>query len=315
MTTIDHIHYSSLWSTPIGELEKDFDYYMARTDILTVTEVQNDRRSAKLAEKGWKYFAATGVRGGDECAVAWKNSVWKLEWKKALKVSQKTWKRKGNTVAPLHASTVVLRHKQTGFKLLISAMHFPALVEDVWRTPKAAQDARVQTYKRSITNWKKHINQQEMKHKPDGVILTGDWNLDFKKNWVRNYVMSEFKPRGFKLSWKHFPSNGTHYRGRIIDASLFKGMKTKDGSKLVPKRKGKTSDHRGFRTVYTKGKTKVLGPSAGTGPGAKELTGEEEDYPPSGDTKQGIPWWGFGDYDDDTEYQLRMGEPYRGERI
>lgn len=98
-----------------------------------------------------------------------------------------------------------------------------------------------------------------------------------------------------RLAWKDFPSGGTHSKTngggtRIIDADYYKGMSS-EGSYLLAW--DDSSDHRAYKTVYDLPKVRT-----GSAP-------QLDPYVPgSGDIKDGEPWWGFGDYDDDEIYHL-----------
>jgi hypothetical protein len=71
-----HIHCSSRFDRSAESLETDLDDWMSQSSLITVTEVNNDNRAAKLREKGWSYFNSKLNQGQDDVGIAWEKANW-----------------------------------------------------------------------------------------------------------------------------------------------------------------------------------------------------------------------------------------------
>lgn len=260
---------------------------MAHSSLITVTEVTNNNRSAKLAEKGWRYFNAKDDQGrdADNCAIAWRTDTWHRRTGKILRLSNNTFDRTfGLQNLYIYACTVVLTHAN-GQRLLVSVAHPPAHIEGPggFKTTTQGWLARKNAYLSALKNWSRHVSDMQRKQQVDATLIVADWNLNLKDNWVRALLKEHWGD--YKLSWKHFPTEGGSLGGqRIIDGSLYRGMST-DGAELMAR--SASSDHRPFRETF-------------------DLKGSEpkDAYDPAtGHTGPGREWWGFGDYTYDEAFE------------
>ena len=229
-----HVHASGRYDVPRRVLEKDLDRFMADTDLVTTTEIHDKRRASALEEPGWQRFWQPGRLAG-ECGMSWRADTWELVTGTTAELTRKTFRTAANDGRKKvgHAATALLRNIATGRTVLVSVAHMPSNVEaaDGRGWTHEAQD-RVNAYKDAMTGWKEHVRAMVKAHAPDVVLVTGDWNLDLKRSWVRRWVRGKWDNLGItNLSWKApFPRGGTlvdhrfgRTRKRLIDATLLWG--------------------------------------------------------------------------------------------
>jgi thymidylate synthase len=297
LPSFTHIHSSSRFDRPASVFEEATDNFMKHCSILTVTEIHQNNKAAVLREKGWNYYnAKAGKQGADNCGVAWNRDVWACTWQGSRKLHQKGYKRfKAHLPAPyVHACTVVLKHRASGKKLMVSVTHMPAWVDKVGPAPGFKTHgydwrSRKEAYIESVKTWSVWTEHMIRKHNLDGVLIVSDWNLNMKDKWFQNFLRDHWG-KAYKMTWRHFPASGGSMspHGKIIDGSLVRHLAIEDGgAELMPRTP--SSDHRPYkeRLRFAKG----------------ELVQSDEDDP-DGDVRKGKPWWGFGDYDDDFLYGI-----------
>src|SRR3954469_24792676 len=125
-----HIHCSSRFDRSAEALENDLDNWMARSDLITMTEVGNNGHAARLAEKDWNYFNSKQGGGRDNCAIAWDTTVWSKVKTHLIQLENVRWYTVGHHVSPhLYAATVLLRNRATDERLLCAVCHLPAHVQ------------------------------------------------------------------------------------------------------------------------------------------------------------------------------------------
>lgn len=295
-----HIHCSSRFDRSAASLEHDVDDWREQCSIITLTEVANDKRGATLAEKGWGYARAKKDYGRDECAVCYRKDTWKQVY-----FGYKKLNSRGRVYAgPVCSCDVILKHATSGHRVLISVTHMPSGVEGShrWNTRKDHWQARKEAWMSSLENWSTHIKDLDRKHNPDAILIVCDWNLNLKKNWVRDLLHTHWG-QGYKQAWVRFPTSGGSLNGgpvaplgapgkgtgdRIIDGTLYKGQIQVDTppNLLATVR---SSDHRPYKERF-----QFLG-KADKAP---------DDEPASGDVSNDDAWWGFGDYMDDEIYAI-----------
>lgn len=292
MADFRHIHCSSRFDRSAESLETALDTWMDECSLITLTEVANANRAAKLREKGWDYYNAT-QRGGraDDAAICWRKDTWHVKgrWLRRLYGS---FKSTNQVLSGLWCSTVLLRHTGTGHLLLVSVSHMPHDVQAAggFKTTGDAWQARKVAYQDGMRHWAAHIENLDRKRKPDAIIVCGDFNVGLNTDWFRAYMKDRWRKLDLRCAWKHFPTEGgsIHVQGRIIDGTFYHGMTT-DGAELMPH--DPSSDHRPYEETFTLGKTEKSDAKSGTDT-------------PSGHTYKGVEWWGFGDYEDDELYEL-----------
>jgi hypothetical protein len=188
LPSFTHIHSSSRFDRPAATFEAATDNYMKHCSILTVTEIHQNNKAAVLREKGWNYYnARAGKQGADNCGVAWNRDVWACTWQGSRKLHQKGYKRfKAHLPAPyVHACTVVLKHRASGKKLMVSVTHMPAWVDKVGPAPGFKTHgydwrSRKEAYIESVKTWSVWTEHMIRKHNLDGVLIVSDWNLNMK---------------------------------------------------------------------------------------------------------------------------------------
>jgi hypothetical protein len=281
-----HIHCSSRFDRSLESLEHDLDNWMQRCSIITLTEVQNNRRSGRLREKGWDYYSAKKIQGADNCAIGWSREVWSVQWQGVRKLHQHRWI--GHHFAYVHAAAVLLKHRQRGQTLLVMCTHMPAHIDahgddKHFITTGAGWRGRKAAYQTSIKNWSTWTHQLDRSKRPDGILVVADWNISLKDDWFRAYLKDHWG-KDYKLGWKHFGTMG--WRGgspRVIDGTLAKGLAITEGAQMM--HAVRSSDHRPYIESFD---------FAGKGT-------RSEDPGTTGHTKPGRAWWGFGDYEADDE--------------
>lgn len=295
MVTFTHIHCSSRFDRDAASLESDLDDWMGRSDLITVTEVTNDRRASRLAEKGWKYFNSKIDNGSDNCGIAWDTSVWSQQSASVVQLENVRYYTLTHHISPkVYAITVVLKNRQTDKKLMVSCSHLPAHVQGRGQfSPTGNQTdaewrARKLAYTTAMNTWSDVVVGLLSKHKPDHTLIVADWNLDLKEGWVRQYLHDHWDRTGVQLAWQHFATLGTSIDGgsRVIDGSLYKGMNIDTAPRIMAG--VRSSDHKPYIEKF----------EIAVGANNQPVSGVPKDDPAwdrSGSTR-GDPWWGFGDY-------------------
>ena len=229
-----HVHTSGRFDVSRRVLEKDLDRVIAESDLVTTTEIHDKRRASALEEPGWQRFWRPGRLAG-ECGMSFRTDKWQLVTGSTPVLTRKTFRIASNDGRKSvgHAATALLRSVATGRTVLVSVAHMPSNVESAdgkdWS--HSAKD-RVNAYKDAVRGWKEHIRATVKQEAPDVVLVTGDWNLDLKRSWVRRWLRGKWDDLGItNLDWKApLPHGGTlvdhrfgRTRKRIIDATLLSG--------------------------------------------------------------------------------------------
>lgn len=294
MTEFTHIHCSSRFDRSAALLETDLDSWMAVSDLVTLTEVTNDRRAATLAEKGWGYYNSKRDDGSDQCGIAWDNAVFVRKKLLTVRLENVRFKTLTHHNAQfIYAINLLLGHRTTKETLMVSVTHFPADVQGRGQLAPAHDQtaaewrARKLAYTTSMTNWSNSVKARVTAWKPDNLLCVADWNLDLKQGWVRHYIDDHWKQvTGIRQAWNPpYPTMGTSINGgsRIIDGALYLGMQLSAKPVILPA--VRSSDHRPFKETFLLSATE-------SDPAAFEYTG----------SVMGDPWWGFGDYRIDEIY-------------
>lgn len=299
-----HIHSSSRFSRPVSSLETASDAFYRQASVVTWTEVGAPQRTPALAEAGWGYFnALTNADGQDECAVSWRLDTWVRQWGRPLFLTGRWQTFTGGTRWKVYAATVLLKHKTTGHKLLVSVAHMPNKIGGATGFSPQGQGfpQRKESYITATKNWNAHVVDIERKDRPDLVIVSADWNINFRKAWARDYVNGHFKQSGVVQNWKDFGGKGTFGRS-VIDATLYSGM-TSDGSVVIAD-PGDSSDHNPFRNRFTVTKKPGTPVVPGKGSSGTGTTPTDAGGGTANGSGNGVEWWDFEDYGDDTIYHV-----------
>lgn len=308
LPTFRHIHCSSRYDRSPESLESDLDNWMANSSLVTLTEITNDRRAAKLQEKGWNYYNAKAGGDADNTGICWRLDTWKRTYGAVRRLSSGTFDRvNGMHNLYIYSATVVLKRVDSGHRLMVSCSHLPSHImgSGGFRTTEQGWAARKRATLTALNNWSTHIKDLERKQKADATLVIADWNLNLKDDWVWNLLHDKFD--GYKSAWNHMPTSGGALVGgpsaphgapgvsahdRIIDGTLYRGVKVTDGPDQMAR--VRSSDHRPYHETF-------------------QFTDKAEQpikstpTKPSGDIKHGEAWWGFGDYMTDELYELTTG--------
>lgn len=235
MTGVAELHVDHMSSrfdrTPLSLFNAIRDSIKAGAEILTFTEVANDRRAAQLRAFGWKVLRDDRGDLG-EVAIAFNPQVWAVEKHRTYVLGPDSGPG-GREVAIV----ALLRHVATKRTLLISTSHMPSAVEGRW----GALTRRVRVYQSSLQNWRRIIRHWYRTEVPDGILITADWNLNLHRAWVRAYFRAAWPGVRIPVAW---PKQGTHAGGRLIDFPLGRRIRTLVFAVLPA---DPSSDHRRIR--------------------------------------------------------------------
>ena len=300
-----HIHCSSRYDRSPESLEADLDDWMDHSSLVTLTEITNDRRAATLQEKGWNYYNARIGPDSDNCGICWRLDTWKRTFGVVKRLSTNTFDRfNGMHNLYIYSCSVVLKHVTSGHKMLVSVSHLPSHIEGDHglRSVGVGWEGRKRATRQALNNWATQVKDLERKQHCDGALVIADWNLNLKDQWVWNLIHDQFTT--YRLAWNQMPTAGGAVTGgpsapqgapgvsthdRIIDGTLYRGLKLSDGPNLMAR--VRSSDHRPYNESFTF-----------LSVGEKEPVDPHDT--PSGDVKHPDPWWGFGDTMTDEIYAL-----------
>lgn len=293
-----HIHCSSRFDRSAESLETALDGWMDQASLITLTEVANQNRAARLREKGWSHVCATQKGGrADDAAVCWNKTYWneKQHWVRRLYGS---FRSTNQVLEGLWATTALLKHTTNGQTLLVSVSHLPHDVvgKGGFKTVGEGWRARKVAYQTAMQRWATHIGDLNRKKKPDAVMIVADFNISQKADWFRDYMDNRWKHLDLRCAWKNFPTGGTGPGGGLIDGTWYHGMTT-DGAHLMAH--DPSSDHTPYKEVFTLGKSEPKGE-------ATQVTGHHY---------KGKEWWGFGDYLDEDLYELARATGEEGGEV
>jgi hypothetical protein len=232
-TLIRHVEFSMLYGNKPGkprvtpsQVHRDLVTLSKRTDLITMTEIVTSTRANAVRLDGWGLCWHPGTDAG----VLYNKDMFYQNWYRSRKVSDtRYYSEMGNRwVLPGHITACMLTVKATGKTVLVTAGHAVSCVMsrrgDGWiprnqlcgngattsnRAYIQRNPRRIAAYKDHLNGWAKWDKALEATYKPDVNVLTGDFNLDFKKFWVRKYLSTVFD--GKEMSWRKWaPEDYTH---------------------------------------------------------------------------------------------------------
>jgi hypothetical protein len=169
--TFTHIQSSSRYDRTPASLDRAVDRYERMADIITGTEVARESREKALNRPGWG--VVTGDKSGwDDCYILFRKSMFILKHQESFDMGGR-W-----------AKIAVLLEVRTGKKSVWASVHYPAHVEGDLARKRKTSDTVLWT--KTIWSLKRRVNQLVRQHKAEAAFISADWNLDFKKLWVRN---------------------------------------------------------------------------------------------------------------------------------
>jgi len=235
MKTFKHTHLSTRYDRSVEVLRKVVSGYTETADIITLTEVDSERREKALRFDKWG--VVTGDKTGrDDCGILWDESVW---WSRHEETFNVTPYMAGN----VGAAVAILEHKATGKRVLFSVIHLPSSVEGNGRVAGGRRDE----WYDAVNAWRKKCKALARKYKTRRMVLVADWNLNLKARWVRTVVRGLFPLWKFTWDVSKLPAGGTH-GSRLIDFTITKG-RIKVARRPRIHRSHPVSDHRGYDEV------------------------------------------------------------------
>jgi hypothetical protein len=228
-----HVHTSGFGQSDLGSLQRDAAAFRASADLITMTEVQTAARRDALAGTGFAVVWNPGSSASAENGIAYRTSVFDLVSSESTPVSTLSYARGSGTsrVVP-DATTAVLREKATGKTVLVSVLHTPSLVERPNGKGWWMRDAnRIAAYKEAMTGWRDAIVAERNAVHPNAVIVAADFNLDYKRAWVRSYLTDTWDNLGaIDTAWTQGSRGSTftdvkrgRTRHRLIDNTFAAG--------------------------------------------------------------------------------------------
>lgn len=246
MNTFKHIHSSSRFDRSLESLEKSLRAHMADAPLVTLTEIGAEAREQVLRKVGreLKWGVITGDESGaDDCAIVYDKARFELIYTEQFKsATQEIWRTDGVKRGLPYSTIAVLRDKKAGKTFVLSVGHYASSVEQELHAGDTTYRRAIQ-WRQSTKNTKNRVNQLARKHKAHARMVVADWNVDFKKLWVRAMVKA-IAP-SYTLTWTNVNvAGGTHHR-RLIDATILRGkLKVKGSAKLYAD--DASSDHRPY---------------------------------------------------------------------
>lgn len=254
ITTIRHLHSSGRWDRAAALLLSDLRQWVKQVvpHLITLTEVGDGQRGRILEQlAGFQRVQHAPAIGADECAVLFDTGMFELVDWESVAVSDRTYRRINGKQSPkFYALNVALRLREHPDEIIVvSVIHTPSSVE----TPRGWADGeRPLVYRDVVHGWKRAVGvfARAVKAKERAAgrkvrvhrLLTGDFNLNMLKAWVRAYLGTVFG--NLTQLWsKVRPNSGTH-GARVIDTSwLSRGLRALKAKVLA---QSPSSDHKAF---------------------------------------------------------------------
>jgi hypothetical protein len=191
---------------------------MKRTDLITLTEIATPQRAEALRSERWGLCWHRGADTG----VLYRRVVFRAKWCRDRFVTNARYfsQMTRRWVRPSRITAAMLVEKaSSGRQVLVTVGHAVSCAfsrfNDGWipddqlcsngrRTTDHGyirrNSLRVPAYKAHLKGWADWVTALVGMHDPDVVVTTGDFNLDFKKHWVRKYLAHVWKES--EMSWK-----------------------------------------------------------------------------------------------------------------
>lgn len=240
-----HAYGSGHYSESAAHLAAWVTDAVRRTSLLGGTEVYGKPRTDALRNTLHKHHWGlhSGQHGdADQLFHAWDNDVWEVEYREEYVVTHRTYVRVGGATAPPSGVIVTgLRHRPSGHRLMRVLHHLPAGIEG-----NAGPGHIFKWYGRAamlvdaVRGEHALLKHLRAKHKPDAVMLGGDWNLNFERLAVRHFMRGIFPAA--RLNTVTFKGSGTLGK-RFIDMFLLWRLAEVDAPAV---RESGASDHRWY---------------------------------------------------------------------
>jgi hypothetical protein len=274
-----HIHKSLLFGHKPGEpnvtpaqIRADIKPLTKRTALISLTEIINVQRANAVRFDGWGLCWPRGADSG----LMFRKSLFSKKWSGAKRVSTaRYYSELGNRwVLPQAITGCLLVEKATGKKVLVTVGHAVSCAfsrhNDGWipanqlctnggttanRAYINRNPLRVFAYKQHIKQWHQWVIDLTVRFTPDVVMTTGDFNLDFKKFWVRQYLGNIWKES--QLGWQDWGRNDYTHLMRtlwgtkkiLLDGTFISGEGVSFQHGSVPFPETVASDHSALEDV------------------------------------------------------------------
>lgn len=204
-------------------------------DLIALTEVSGHQRAKVLDRPGW-----TVLRGPDgdlgEVAILARDAEWRvLAWKVVVL---------GPDLGPggqVVGIIAVFENVHTGDTELVGEAHLPATVEGGF----LARTRRAAAHQAAVQKWRREVRRWRRRYKPDGEVITADWNLNLHRAFVRAWITVAWPAMHLP---KRIPAAATHRGGRLIDWPIAHRIPDLAFRVLA---QSPASDHRGIRVTGT----------------------------------------------------------------
>lgn len=189
-------------------------------------------------------LSAGDASNADDCGIMLDKERFEvLHTEQFQNATQEIWRTDGVKRDLPFSTIAVLRDKKADKVFVLSVGHYASGVEGElfqqnWEYRRAVQ------WRQSHVNTKKRVNRLAKQYKADARLIVADFNVNFKKPWVRAFVKS-FAP-AYKNTWTNPEKvkGGTH-GNRLIDATLIRGaIKVRGSARLYED--DNSSDHRPY---------------------------------------------------------------------
>lgn len=203
-----------------------------------MTEVSRNARSEALVIPGTTlaHINNSGISGGDECALVVKTG--RIVRKDLHVLSDLPISDRGSNKIVALTATIDFY----GAQLVVSVAHMPAHIEGADGFRDGIDSV---CFKDSVRTWGALARQWALHY--DGVILSADWNVSFRRTWVNRYMAAALPDLVNAWDGRIPASGGTHGSYRIIDG-LFTNLPV-EGCWLEPD--DESSDHRPMGAAFT----------------------------------------------------------------
>lgn len=238
MFYIRHTHSSSRYDRLPRTLLWLLRVAVQRSDLITFTEVANDKRAAALEWMGWERIQSPEPGGLAECAVMVRSSVWRVDGWRVVRLSRLRIARRGGQYN--WCLVVFLTHRRTKRSGVVAVVHMPSGIQEGAGFEEDSENLHATAnFHLSCDNLS--TRALRWKERFDFVLLTGDWNIDARLATFRSYIRDVFP--GSSQTWGvQRPDRGT-YGKRLIDFSVMWGLRVERARVM---RIFAASDHRPF---------------------------------------------------------------------
>jgi len=235
---VKHRHHSLKFNADESHIEAALREHRAAATVVTGTETGAERWTRLLKAEGWEVRREMGDHAKGGVFVAWNDEVWEPRVGWVQELSDVTYD--GRRV---HVAIQKLRHRQEGTRVFFMASHMPAHIERAF-FKRLRREPRVKAYNESLTTLRALIIRLRTEHPNAHFVVTGDWNLDFRKPWVP--IRLGLRLRGSRLKAARVPkgTGGSHGK-RLIDWAVTDLVGTGEVLKEM-----RASDHKPIAMVY-----------------------------------------------------------------